>query len=100
MAPATVGTAVTAAPPAFAQPVSTPPPVATLALDDDNDPAEPAPPSCETEDMDSDIPDEELIGAMASAAAEAAAAQQRAAADSAAVADSVGDTATPIPEPQ
>lgn len=73
MAPATVGTAVTAAPPAFAQPVSTPQPVATLALDDDNEPAEPAPPSCETEDMDSDIPDEELIGAMASAAAAGAA---------------------------
>jgi len=97
---ATAGAAVTAASPVFAPPVSIPQPVVTLALDDDNEAPEPAPPSCETEDMDSDIPDDELIGAMASAAAEAAAAQQRAAADSAAVADSVGDTATPIPEPQ
>jgi len=84
---ATVGATVTAAPPVLAPPVSTPQPVVTVALDDDNGPPEPAPPSCETEDMDSDIPDDELIGAMASAAE---AAQQRAAAAPAAVADSVG----------
>jgi len=83
---AAVGAAVTAAPPAVSAP--------QLVTLDDNEPPEPAPPSCETEDMDSDIPDDEtIIGAMASAAAEAEAAQQRAAAEPAAVADNISNTA-------